>query len=286
MTATFYERFHPDDMDGVVAYVAPNDVDNDEDSAYDRFFERVGTAEQRAGLRALEREGLIRREAMERRLAAEAAAEGLTFTTVGSLDKAYEAVVREVSWNYWAMPPEGGRPALPDPAALTDQRLYETLNGLVKLSTFADQNLTDFAYEYQAGTELGSPTRRTPAHLKGLTRYPYQPPRTFVPRGIPMTFKPKAMADIDRWVRDSARRMLFVNGEYDPWSAEPYRLGRGARDSAVLTAPGADHYAHIRDLSERDRASATAKLLRWAGVAPGAKRVAPGAPGPRQNLPR
>ena len=29
MTATYYERFYPKDMDGVVAYVAPNDVVND-----------------------------------------------------------------------------------------------------------------------------------------------------------------------------------------------------------------------------------------------------------------
>lgn len=40
MTATYYERFYPRDMDGVVAYVAPNDVVNNEDSAYDRFFMR------------------------------------------------------------------------------------------------------------------------------------------------------------------------------------------------------------------------------------------------------
>ncbi len=48
MTATYYERFYPRDMDGVVAYVAPNDVVNDEDSAYDRFFRNVGTKEYRA----------------------------------------------------------------------------------------------------------------------------------------------------------------------------------------------------------------------------------------------
>ncbi|CAM5730667.1 Tripeptidyl aminopeptidase OS=Streptomyces fumanus OX=67302 GN=GCM10018772_06250 PE=4 SV=1 [Streptomyces fumanus] len=38
MTATYYERFYPRDMDGVVAYVAPTYVVNKEDSAYDRFF--------------------------------------------------------------------------------------------------------------------------------------------------------------------------------------------------------------------------------------------------------
>lgn len=35
----------------------------------------------------------------------------------------------------------------------------------------------------------------------------------------------------------NARQMLFVNGEYDPWSAESFRPGRDARDRHVLTAP-------------------------------------------------
>ncbi len=57
MTATYYERFYPHDMDGVVAYVAPNDVVNNEDSAYDRFFARVGTEECRDRLNAVQRGG-------------------------------------------------------------------------------------------------------------------------------------------------------------------------------------------------------------------------------------
>ena len=53
MTATYYRRFYPNDMDGTVAYVAPNDVRNDEDSAYDDFFEKVGTTECRDRLNAV-----------------------------------------------------------------------------------------------------------------------------------------------------------------------------------------------------------------------------------------
>ena len=63
MTATYFERFYPSDMDGVVAYVAPNDVVNKEDSAYDRFFAKVGTKECRDRLNAVQREALVRRDA-------------------------------------------------------------------------------------------------------------------------------------------------------------------------------------------------------------------------------
>ena len=77
MTATYYERFYPRDMDGVVAYVAPNDVVNNEDSAYDRFFTRVGTKECRDRLNAVQREALVRREPLEKKYAAYAADERL-----------------------------------------------------------------------------------------------------------------------------------------------------------------------------------------------------------------
>src|SRR4029453_3848573 len=38
MTSVYHRRFYPNDVDGVVAYVAPNDRINPEDSAYARFF--------------------------------------------------------------------------------------------------------------------------------------------------------------------------------------------------------------------------------------------------------
>ena len=43
MTSVYHRRFFPRDVDGTVAYVAPNDVVNHEDSRYTRFFETVGT---------------------------------------------------------------------------------------------------------------------------------------------------------------------------------------------------------------------------------------------------
>ena len=40
MTSVYHRRFYPRDVDGVVAYVAPNDANNKADSAYDEFFDR------------------------------------------------------------------------------------------------------------------------------------------------------------------------------------------------------------------------------------------------------
>src|SRR3954464_1562508 len=61
----------------------------------------VATKECRAWLSAVQREPLVRREPLEKKYAQYAAAEGFTFTTVGSLDRAYEAVVLDYVWGFW-----------------------------------------------------------------------------------------------------------------------------------------------------------------------------------------
>ncbi|MFF9627693.1 MULTISPECIES: S28 family serine protease [Streptomyces] len=275
MTATYYERFYPRDMDAVVAYVAPNDVVNREDSAYDRFFATVGTKECRDRLNALQREALVRRAPLQEKYRQWAAAEGATFRTVGSLDKAYEAVVLDFVWGFWQYWGEQDCASIPDAATATDDAVYDTIDAYSGWSFYTDQGLEPYTpYYYQAATELGSPSLRM-RHLDGLSRYGYQPAHTFVPDEIPVRFKPWVMRDVDTWVRHNATRMLFVNGERDPWSAEPFRVGRGAKDSYVLTAPGANHGANIAGLTEKERDFATAKLLEWTGVAPAAVKANP-----------
>ncbi|AZQ34918.1 aminopeptidase [Streptomyces cyaneochromogenes] len=271
MTATYYERFYPKDMDGVVAYVAPNDVVNDEDSAYDRFFAGVGTKECRDRLNAVQREALVRREPLEKKYAAYAAENNYTFGTIGSLDKAYEAVVLDYVWGFWQYNQleNCGDDTLipPDAKNATDDQIWASIDTVGGFASYTDQGLEPYTpYYYQAATQLGAPTIGFPHIEKQYIRYGYQPPRNFVPSDIPTRFQPWAMRDVDTWVKHNARHMLFVYGQNDPWGAEPFRLGKGAQDSYVLTAPGANHGARVAGLVADEKALATARILEWAGV--------------------
>lgn len=270
MTATYFERFYPRDMDGVVAYVAPNDVVNKEDSAYDRFLANVGTKECRDRLNGVQREALIRRAPLEKTYREWADANGATFTTVGSLDRAFEAVVMDYTWAFWQYSLLADCDSIPTAATATDQEIYDTVDAISGFSAYTDQGLATYTpYYYQAGTQLGSPDIKQP-HLAKLSRYGYQPPRNFVPRDIRMTFDPRVMPDVDNWVRHHANRMLFVYGQNDPWGAEQFRVGRGSHDSYVYVAPGANHGANVAALAPEQSAKATARILAWAGVAPAA----------------
>lgn len=266
MTATYYRRFYPQDMDGTVAYVAPHNIDNEEDSAYDDFFANVSTKECRSALSTVERELFERREAMVERMEKDAAEEGYTFDLIGSADKAYEVVGLDVAWSFWQYSTEADCASVPAKDA-TDDELYEFVEEVYGFSGVSDQGLEPYTpYYYQAGTQLGQPTVQTP-HLDDVLRYPgINTPRSFVPRDIPMTFEDGAMTDIDTWVREESSEMLFVNGENDPWSAEPFRIGDGSEDAHLFVAPGANHGANIEGLEQDDQAVATRAVLRWAGL--------------------
>ncbi|NEW77701.1 S28 family serine protease [Streptomyces rhizosphaericus] len=274
MTATYYRRFYPNDMAGTVAYVAPNDVVNDEDSAYDRFFAGVGTAECRTKLNAVQREALVRRDEIVKRYQKWADDKKQTFTVVGSADKAYENVVLDLVWAFWQYHLLKDCADVPAPTASTDE-LYGFIDEISGFSAYTDQGLETYTpYYYQAGTELGSPTFETP-HLAGLLRYPgIYAPRNYVPRDIPMRFKQGVMRDIDRWVRHDAHRMLFVYGQNDPWGAERFQVGKGAKDAYVYTVAGGNHGSSIAQLAGDQKAKATAEVQRWAGVSPTSKPLA------------
>jgi hypothetical protein len=269
MTATYYERFYPRDMNGTVPYVAPNDVINTEDSAYDRFFATVGPKDCRQRAQALQREALVRRKTLRPLFHDYLIANALTVNTIGTEDKAYEGTVLDFDFTYWQYYGVNYCDQLPAAATISDADLFALIDTYNPWDEYSDQAIEPYIpYYYQAGTQLGWPDITFPWIEHKLQRYPYQPPRAVVPRSIPMRFHPAAMPDIDRWVRRHARNTLYVYGQNDPWGSERFRVDRGAKDSYVLTVPNGTHGSNVAQLNAADRAFATAKILQWAGVAP------------------
>ncbi|WP_233160569.1 S28 family serine protease [Actinophytocola xanthii] len=269
MTSVYHRRYYPRDVDGVVAYVAPNDADNKDDRAYDEFFDSVGsTPACRTALKTLQAEALRRRTELVNMYDEYAAANGLTFDSVfGSTDKAFEMTVLDTEWAFWQYSGEGACGAVPGVDATTEE-IFEFIDGVASFAFYADEGITPYApYYYQAATQLGWPQPRF-RYLQGLLRYPnLYVANSSLPPELRSRHDPAPMADVDRWVSREASQMLFVYGSNDPWGAEPFHPSE--KDSYTFTAPGANHGADIELLNPADRARATATLRRWAGVETG-----------------
>ena len=279
MTSVYHRRFYPNDIDGVVAYVAPNDSLNDLDGAYDRFFRTVGDAACRSALDGVQKEALKRRDRLVPRVAAEAAANGWTFNrTIGTADRSFEMTVLDTVWAFWQYSAAADCAGVPA-ATATDDEIYNWINGVAGWSFYTDQGLEFYwPYYYQAATQLGWPSLRFD-HLRNLRRYPaLYTANSSLPPELRRSHNPLPMLDVDLWVRTLSQRMMFVYGQNDPWGAERFTPSR--RDSALYVAPGANHGANIARLTATESAEATATLRRWAGLPPAppsadARRTAP-----------
>jgi hypothetical protein len=262
MTSVYHRRFFPHDVDGTIAYVAPNDVVDDQD-VYGEFIEHVGTdAACNRGIEDVQRQILGHRdEVVERMLG-----KGYTYRLFGTPQRALEILVLDLPFTFWQYGSQAGCAKVPGPGATVDQ-LVAFVDATVGFDFYTDRGVEPYtAYYYQAGTQLGSPEADERA-VANLLRYPGSSvPRSFVPADIEMRFDRTAMRDIDNWVRFAGGKLLFVYGEHDPWSAEPFRLGPGTRDSYSFTVPAGNHGSTIAKLPDAQRAKATAAVLRWAAV--------------------
>ena len=265
MASIYHSRFYPGDVDGVVAYVAPNDHNNDEDSAYDRFFASVGPDSCRTALADLQVEAFKRRPELVALLTEHAAKYGWTYDKiVGSLDQAFEKSVMMLGWAFWQYLGQTECAKVPATSATTVQ-IFEFINNSVNFGSFGDRDLGQMTpYYFQAMTELGWPQPQF-EHVRPYLKYPDSSSvYSNVPPELHRPHRPGPMLDMDQWVRTSSQRILFVYGQNDPWSAE--RFTPSQHDSHSFTAPGAHHGARISLLAGGDRVAATDIVRRWADV--------------------
>ncbi|NVJ09575.1 multidrug transporter [Myxococcus sp. AM001] len=267
-TMVFYRRFHPEDVDATVAYVAPLVLG--EDARFPDFQATVGGPELawcREQLHTFQRAVLNRREEMVTLLRTYAANRGLTYSQLG-FERALEHAVIETYFAFWQYSDPQYCDAFPDDTA-SSEHLLEMIDWAVGLATFSDNSSSGitpyYPYYYQASLELGWP-KPYEAHLGDLIQYPgtniapvYSTP------GVPAVFRPQAMQDIADWLVAHGQRVMFIYGDLDPWTAAAFPLGN-AQDSFVFTVPGGNHGSAINQLPTTLRVQAQDIVRRWAGV--------------------
>ncbi len=260
MTAVFHRRFYPDDVDATVAYVAPLSL-GAPDARYASFLDTVGPSSCRAALRALGTELIAnRRDMLEVRAAAEAAAKGYAYTRV-SLPAAVESSIVALEFVFWQYFGVEACEAIPAPSA-TDDDVWGFLEGVSPVSDSADEPTAAFApYVYQAYAELGFPALGG-AHLEAYYRFGDADYAGALPVAQPAYDDGAAMRDIEVFAA-TAPRLLFVYGAWDPWTAGAFPQ---AVASLQFVQPQGTHRTELADLSATARAEAGAALASWTGL--------------------
>jgi hypothetical protein len=264
MTSIYHRHLYPDDVDGTVAYVAPYNHGRD-DIRYDAWFDEVLPADCLQRVRDAQVDFLTnRRQALIDRATQQAEDEGIAYTRV-TIPAAVESAVAGAEWSFYQYTGVTGCDAIPGPEA-SDAEAWFWLDSVNSVDGISDGSLDFFEpYYYQAYAELGYPKTEDP-HLEGLLEFEEEDYAGADPPVIPEFDGSEVDAAAD-WVRDEADRVLFLYGEYDPWTAGAFDIGSNPGATRFTVAEGT-HQSGLLDLPNEERAASFALLEDWTGVAP------------------
>jgi hypothetical protein len=206
-----------------------------------------------------------RRDALSTRAAMQAAGQGLSYTRI-PFDAALESAIFNLEWSFWQYYGVGFCADVPLPSASDDQ-LWDFLDDFSPVSDNDDQRIAEFdAYYHQAYHQLGYPDGGA-AYLDPYLQFADVDYHGILPTAQPAYDNGAAMADIDQWVRIEGSRLLFIYGQWDPWTGGSFELG-SATDSQRFVQTEGTHGARLTRLAAGDRNAAFAMLEAWTGVTP------------------
>jgi hypothetical protein len=261
MTALFYRRFHPDDVEATVAYVAPI-MPYPDDPRFAPFFSTVGSAGCRQKLADFQRLALSRRARLLPLFRQYIESQGYSFSII-SEEEAFEYSVLEYRFAFWQYGREADCVDIPG-ADAGDQQVLDHLVAVSSPYYYSDEGFVYFQpLFYQAFTEIGY-CPYVYSHIEDLLKaVPHPDYRVFAPRGVKLIFRPEVMMDVIPWLRIQGQRIIYIYGGIDPWTAAAVEPAAGL-DILKIVQPGANHSVKIRDLNQKDLVIHT--LERWLNI--------------------
>lgn len=262
MTAIFHHYHYPNDLHGIVPYVAPISFGR-ADPRYETHLSNIGPAPGscRTNLENIARSLVRERDALAALFAGQAPYHVFREDALAS---ALVEAARGLTWSAWQY--QGAELCSWVP---TEPPQGERLAAWANMSTehLAPQPYALEAYQYQVQRELGSPGYRA-SHLDdlldGVSLRPLPPRVPYSWSDQRPTFDASSMHAVDQFLREDADNVVAIYGAWDPWSGGMITVDE-TRNSRVFTAPEQSHGAQIAHLSETDRAEALAMIQSMLG---------------------
>jgi PS-10 peptidase S37 len=244
MTALFHKRFHPEDIDVVIAKVAPLPL-SPEDSRFDDFMTNdISTPECRTKMRSFQREVLERKDEIVPFFEDYINQAGKPF--IMDAEMMLEYCILEYPIAYWQYVP-WECDYIPDSGS-TASNIFQNLNSVNGLDYYSeDYNEYYHPIFYQAMTQIGYYGFVTD-HLDDLlTTDDHYSNEVFAPQDVDLTFEPAVMQDIVTWLQNDGDSIIYIYGGRDPWSAAAIDL-YGEAIAIKIVQPDANHRLTIAGL--------------------------------------
>ena len=257
-TALIYRAFFPNDVDITVPYVAPL-CRAEEDGRHEIFLSKIaGSAEDRLLLENFQKELLNRRAELQPKFDSLCTARKYTFNLL--TEEIYDYSVLEFPFAFW----QWGSPIseVPAPGSKSDL-VFEYFMKISSPDYFVNETPTT-PFFVQASRELGYygyATKPFKSLLKIKSSKGYLD-KLVVPEDGQFKFDRKLYNKLRKFVATTDKNMLFIYGEYDPWSSVMVTDPKNS-NVIVLVQPEGSHRTRISTLPEDMRERAISQLNKW-----------------------
>lgn len=263
-TTIYYRYFYPNDVAVSVPYVAPFNLEFEEERIY-HFLDTIGTDECRKNIRDLQYNLFKNRNEILDNLRWYAYGAGLDFGYLG-LEAAFEYAVLEYPFMFWQWGTDCS--ALPTKNATVDELLIHLIN-VSNIDFYSDESMEKYgSHYYQAATEMGYYGYQTEPfkdYLKALPLKP-NPHAAFVPNHMEFSYDNSLAKKAYKWIQESGDRFIYIYGGNDTWTATAIPVNK-ERDAAWITMPGKDHgAARIKNMTKEEQEILISNLERWLEV--------------------
>ena len=261
-TTMYHRYFYPDDVDASVGYVCPLNFSIQDARIYD-FMQKVGSDACRDRIYRYQVEMLKNKSLYYPVYQKMAEEKNYTYTRMG-IEKSYEMTILEYAFAFW----QWGRwtcDSIPVPARSPGE-MVKHLDMVAGIDWLSDEGIDRYLpFYYQAMTEIGFYGYDVDP-FGGLVSVSEDITFTFTcPAGVECVYDPQPMEEVDHFLRHDAHRMLFIYGEYDPWSA-PAVQPSGENDVVVIFKPQGAHSSRIGNLPPDLQEKALGLLGKWMGI--------------------
>ena len=271
MTSVFHRYFYPNDLEGTVADVAPLSFSTS-DSRYIQFIENVGGEKYASCRNKIQK---FQRMLLESRDQIIPMIEG-DFKFLGNSSVAFEHAVLESSFIFWQyLNPEDSRVGCAKiPEVKSPENLFIFLQAINPMSNYVDSGINEFSpYFFQAATELGNPGVSS-KHIDELRKFDFTIEQ-YAPKGVSYKYSNSSMLSIESWVKKEAKNIMFIYGEFDPWSAGAFPRGKDSNGIHHFTVKGGNHGVKFTSLDAERRSEAEAILSKWLAKKPADRLLNP-----------
>ncbi|MEL6863080.1 MAG: S28 family serine protease [Bacteroidota bacterium] len=263
-TTIFYRYFYPNDVSVSVPYVAPLNLEFEDQRIYN-FLDTIGSQECRNKIKSVQVRILQNRRKLMPLLRWYAKGAQLQYDYL-SLEEAFEFAVLEYPFSFWQWGHDCS--TIPGP----DVELEELLEYFLSVSGidfFSDRDMKFFApHYYQAANQMGYYGYETEPFSYLLEALPpnANPHAAFTPNKMKVSYDNSLAKKVAVWLKEKGDQFIYINGAIDTWSATAVPK-YPERDALWFDLKGKDHrMARIRNMSEAEKKELWAALSRWLNI--------------------